>query len=140
MGIIEDLIKKGKIKKTVFSEEMYKKEFRVGEKDLESAKESFENENYKWATIQAYYAIFHIVRALVYKEGYREESHTALKHIFRELYIKTNKLPISIYNSLENGMNLREMADYKESYSKTGAENIIKSVLKAVSEVKKLIY
>ena len=139
MGIIEDLIKKGKIKKTVFSEEMYKKEFRVGEKDLESAKESFENENYKWATIQAYYAIFHIVRALVYKEGYREESHTALKYIFRELYIKTKKLPISIYYSLENGMNLREMADYKETYSKIGAENIITSVSKAIEKVKKLI-
>jgi len=118
---------------------MYKKEFRVGEKDLESAKESFENENYKWATIQAYYAIFHIVRALVYKEGYREESHTALKYIFRELYIKTKKLPISIYYSLENGMNLREMADYKETYSKIGAENIITSVSKAIEKVKKLI-
>ena len=99
MGIIEDLISKGRIKRCKFSEEMYQKEFRVGEKDLESAKDSFEMENYKWATIQGYYAIFHVVRALVYKDGYREESHTALKHLFKELYIKTDKLPISVYHS-----------------------------------------
>lgn len=139
MGIVEDLISKGKIKRTTFSEEMYQKELRVGAKDLESAKDSFENENYKWATIQAYYGIFHAVRALVYKDGYREESHTALKHLFRELYIKTNKLPMSVYNSFENGMNLREMADYKETYSKQGAENVIIAVVASLKEIKKLI-
>ena len=139
MGTIEDLINKGKIKKVRFSEEMYKKELRVGERDLESAKESFENENYKWATIQAYYAIFHAVRSLAYKEGYREESHTALKNLFKELYIKTNKLPLNIYNSLENGMNLREMAEYKETYSRSGAENIIISVSKSIEDIKRII-
>ena len=139
MNKIEDLISRGKIKKCNFSDEMYKKEFRVGVKDLESAKVSFEAENYKWATIQAYYAIFHAARALIYKSGYREKSHGALKDILKELYVKTNKLSMSIYISLKNGMYLREAADYNEKYSKEDAENIIISINKALKEIEKLI-
>ena len=37
----------------------FKKEFEVGKKDYASAIASFEASNFKWATIQAYYAIFH---------------------------------------------------------------------------------
>ena len=40
---------------------------------------SCEKKNYKWAIIQAYYSIFHGTRALLFKAGYREESHFALK-------------------------------------------------------------
>jgi hypothetical protein len=44
-------IKKGKLKRAAISEEMYIKEYSISERDLESAKKSFEDENYKWATI-----------------------------------------------------------------------------------------
>ncbi len=139
MGVIEDLILKGKIKKCNFDDGMYLKEFRVGEKDLQSAKESFDIGNYKWATIQAYYGVFHMVRAVVFKAGYREESHMALKQVFKELYIKTDLLSSSIYNCFENGMHLREMADYKETYSKEGAEKIIQAVQNSQNELKRII-
>jgi len=43
------------------------------------------------------------------------------------------------YNTLERGMNLREMADYKESYSQSGAENLIKSAVEALSEIEKVL-
>lgn len=56
MGIIDDLIAKGKIKSASISEEMVRKELEVGKKDFGSAFTSFEYGNYKWATIQAYYA------------------------------------------------------------------------------------
>ena len=137
--IVEDLISRGLIKKCAFSKEMYKKEYGVGLKDLESAKLSFENENYKWATVQAYYAIFHAARGLIYKSGYREKSHTALLSAFEELYIKTNKLQRTIYICLKKGMFLREDADYKNLYSKDGAEDIILSVDTALKEIKNLI-
>lgn len=137
MSIIDDLIQKGKLKKGTYSEEMCKKEYSVANKDLEAAKSSFETENYKWATIQAYYAIFHGIRALVYRSGYREESHVALKLVFKELYIETNILSVDVYTTLERGMNLREMADYKESYSQSSASNLIEMVVKGLAEIKK---
>ena len=37
MGIVEDLVKKNSLKKGNYSAEMYQKEFRVGEKYLETA-------------------------------------------------------------------------------------------------------
>lgn len=78
MTIIDDLLKKGKLKQGIFSDEMYQKEYSIAKKDLDSAKTSFDTESYKWATIQAYYAIFHAVRALIFKSGYRDSPKTCI--------------------------------------------------------------
>ena len=139
MGILDDLIAKGRIKSTSINEEMIRKELEVGKKDFNSAHISYEFGNFKWATIQAYYAIFHAARALIYKSGYREESHAALKLAIKELYINNNKLPRSVYDTLERGMELREMADYKESFSQRGAENLIELVKQAIADIEKAI-
>ena len=135
MSNIDDLLKNGRLKKGKYSPEMYKKEFLIADKDLKTAKKSYEDENYKWATIQAYYAIFHAVKALIYKSGYREESHIALKLAFKELYIDTAILPQRVYITFERGINLREMADYKDTYSQNGAENLIELVMKSLKEI-----
>jgi len=139
MSRIDDLLQKGKLKRAAISEEMYIKECGISEKDLESAAKSFDDENYKWATIQAYYAVFHAVRALVYKSGYREESHAAMKTAFKELYIDNGLMPKKVYSVLERGMDLREMADYKETYSKNGAEALITGAREVVAEVRKIL-
>lgn len=139
MSVIDDLVKRNKLKVTTFTDEMCNKEFEIGKRDYDSAQKSFEDGNFKWATIQAYYAIFHATRALLYKAGYREESHSALKQAFKELYIVTGKLPQNVYDALERGMDLREMADYKESYSQKGAENLMAAVKRALEELGKVI-
>jgi hypothetical protein len=41
-----------------------------------------------------------------------------------------------VYSVLERGMDLREMADYKETYSKDGAEALINGVTDAVEIIK----
>lgn len=66
MTRFEDYIKKGKLKEAKISDEMITKELEVGKKDLLAAKSSYEMKNYKWATIQAYYSIFHGTRALLF--------------------------------------------------------------------------
>jgi len=139
MGIIDDLEQKNKLKKVLYSDEMCQKEYTVGQRDLEAAKKSFDDSNFKWAIIQAYYSIFHAARALLFKAGYREESHTALKLAFKALYIETEILSQSTYNTLERGLNLREIADYKETYSQRGADNLIKSVIVALEEIKNVL-
>jgi uncharacterized protein (UPF0332 family) len=115
MSLIDDLLSKGKLKKAVFTKDMCQKEYNIGLKDLDSAKKSYEDGNYKWATIQAYYAIFHATRAL--------------------LYI----VPKSAYSALERGMNLREMADYKENYSQKSAAYLIEEVISAIEEIQKVL-
>lgn len=64
-----------------------------------------------------------------------QESHAALKLAFKELYIDTKILSDSVYKTLQRGMNLREMADYKESYSQSGASNLIEMVSESLKEI-----
>jgi uncharacterized protein (UPF0332 family) len=79
------------------------------------------------------------VRSLLFKKGYREESHIALKFAFKELYVDNGLLPKEIYKTLDRSMSLREMADYKNSYSNVGAENIIAGTEKALQKIKILL-
>lgn len=127
------------LKKFNASNEMIIKEFLVGKRDLESAEFSFEGKNYKWATIQAYYAVFHAVRALLFKAGYREESHYALKITVKELYFDKNILDGEIYKVLEKGKDLRELADYKERFSKEAAENLVLKAKDSISKIEKYL-
>ena len=139
MSRLEEMIKKGRIKKAEISEEMIQKEFSIAGRDLDSAQKSIEDGNYKWATVQAYYAIFHAIRALLYKAGYREESHAALKVALKEIYIMPGLLPEHVYQVLERGMDLREMADYKDSFSKNGAEILYTGVAESLKYVKEIL-
>jgi len=136
---IDDLIIKGKLKKTTFSDDMVKKEFELCKCDLEDARISFMEQRYKWSTIQGYYSIFHAIRALIFRAGYREESHTALKIAFDELYIKSKKLDKIIYETLERGMMLRENADYKGSFSEQGANFLIKNVELSIKKIEEFL-
>ena len=55
---IEEFLNKGKLKKMTISSDMVIKELRIGERDIELSKQSYEIKNYKWVTIQAYYGIY----------------------------------------------------------------------------------
>jgi len=65
---------------------------------------------------------------LVFKSGYREESHFALKVAFKELYIDTSILDLDVYRTLQRGMDLRELADYKETFSENSARILMRNV------------
>lgn len=67
----DDCLKKRKITEFERAKGLVEKELNQSKDDLESAKESFGRSGYKWATIQAYYSMFHSARALLYSKGYR---------------------------------------------------------------------
>jgi len=102
------------------------KELKVAASDLEQAKITFKNDNYKWATIQCYYSMFHSARALLYIKNYRERSHHCLIVAIRSLYVEEKLLPLYLIEGLEKAKTLRESADYYDQWSKTGVETILK--------------
>lgn len=59
-------LEKGKIITFEKGPSLVLKELDSASNDLLSSKDSFERENYKWATVQAYYSMFHTARALIY--------------------------------------------------------------------------
>jgi uncharacterized protein (UPF0332 family) len=131
------LINEGKIKRAQISKDMILKEIEAAEADLKDAKDSFENDKIKWATIQGYYSMFHSTRALLFSRGYREKSHYALLLAIRVLFSK--ELEPSVIDRFEDGMNLRQEADYGLKFSETGAIDTIDGAKELLSRVRKIL-
>ena len=110
------------------------KEIAVAQSDLSEAKAGYENERYKWSTVQAYYAMFHAARALVYSKDYREKSHYCLAVALRALFVDEGKMDAQSVRDLLNAMNLRESADYDAEFSQSGAKAVIESADKFIQK------
>lgn len=105
---------------------LIKKELRTAGEDLGDGKFGFAHGKYKWSTIQGYYAMFHTARALLYSQGYREKSHYCLSIALKALFIENGKLDIEFVEAFNNAMMLREDADYRTYFSKSGAKLVLK--------------
>ena len=113
---------------------LVKKELSVAISDLSDAKAGYENERYKWSTIQAYYAMFHAARALIYSQGYREKSHYCLAIALRSLFVDEGTMDAKLVRDFLNAMNLREAADYEAEFSQSGAKAVIASAEKFIEK------
>jgi len=63
-------IKERKLLKMVPNQDIIQREMDDFGYDLVRARESLLNGDHKWASIQAYYCMFHSVKALVLNKGY----------------------------------------------------------------------
>ena len=113
---------------------LVKKELSVAKSDLSDAKAGYENKRYKWSTIQAYYAMFHATRALIYSKGYREKSHYCLAVALRALFVDEGTMDAQLDRDLLNAMSLREAADYEAEFSQSGAKAVIASAEKFIEK------
>jgi len=123
----EQCLENKKIVSFARGKNLVKKELSVAKSDLSDAKAGYENGRYKWSTIQAYYAMFHAVRALVYSRGYREKSHYCLAVALEALFVYEGKMDAQSVRDFLNAMNLREAADYEAEFSQVGAKAVIAS-------------
>jgi len=100
---------------------LVKKELATAKYDLDEAKDRLKNTRYKYATINAYYSIFHAARALLYSRGYRERSHHCLSVALEALFVNTGQISDRYIRIFRNCMSLRENADYSCSFSDESA-------------------
>ncbi len=122
----DDCIKRGKIKPFSRGSALASKELDTAFSDLERAKKTYNEGDYKWATIQTYYSMFHSARALLYVKNLREHSHFCLIAAIKALYVETNQLPLHLLEGFQEAKNLREDADYYNRWSKQGCEKLLK--------------
>ena len=106
---------------------LVEKELRTAHEDLEIAKQGLSFEKFKWPTIQAYYSQFHSARALLYSRGYREKSHFCLLVAIKAIFVAQDLLKIEYTDAFYAGMILRENADYRSDFSKSGALAVIRN-------------
>lgn len=115
------------------------KEHKSAINDLGDAKFSLSKGRYKWATIQAYYAMFHAARALLYSRGYRERSHRCVVIGIEHLFGSEKLIDLKWIRALKNTMSLREDADYTDEYSREGADASINNAEGFLKEAKRVL-
>lgn len=136
----EQCLKRNKIREFPRGKALMTKTFEIAQRDLERAEKTFNDKDYKWATIQSYYSMFHSARALLFAKNYREHSHYCLIVAMRALYVETRLLPGSLIEALGKGKRLREDADYYDRWSEEGASFALKAAgdfLKKAQELTK---
>jgi uncharacterized protein (UPF0332 family) len=116
---------------------MVAKELEGARRDLEAARKSLKAADHKWATIQAYYSIFHAARSLLYSKGFRERSHRGLLAALRLLY--PGRVVGSMFEDFSEAMLLREQADYGLVYSEDSAQIAVEDAESFLEESAKLL-
>lgn len=132
----EECLERGRIVAIAPDPALVEKELREAAADLVSAERSLENGDDKWATVQAYYAIFHALRAPVLRLGYREKSHTCLRFAVEALPVDTGRMPSSVLTDLQQVMRAREGADYGAVYSSASARMAIDAARRVMARVR----
>ncbi len=132
-------LEKGKLREFPKGKGLFLKELKTAEEDLEESKENYKNKKFKWATIQAYYAMFHTGRALIYSREYRERSHYCLIVGLRTLFVSKRLLNSQTVEMLQQGKRLRESADYYSEWSQEGAHRMIESAEEFIRKAKEIL-
>jgi len=134
-----ECLNKQKIRRFDRGKILAKKELLTANGDLLRAKATFREKDYKWTTIQAYYAMFHAARALLYSRNYRERSHQCLIIAIKELYVKEKLLDYRIVEAFQRAKILRENADYYDRFSRESANSMIEKAEEFVLKVKEIL-
>jgi uncharacterized protein (UPF0332 family) len=117
----EECLKKRKIICLPLAKRLVRKEYSAAVEDLDEARDRLAHGRYKYATINAYYAIFHAARTLLYSKGFRERSHNCLGLALEAFFADEGLLDRRFVRMFQESMVLREAADYTGSFSREGA-------------------
>lgn len=135
----EKCLQNRRIVKQEYADSLILVELQGARNDFARAKKTFSDLDYKWATIQAYYAMFHAARSLLFAKGYREKSHFCLKAAIQALYVDQGILDPQFVKEFDTTMLLRETADYKSDFSKEGAEVAIQYAERFLAETNRIL-
>jgi len=135
----DDCLKRKKIVRFLAAPGLAVKEARTAEEDLSAAKLSLKQKNYKWATIQAYYAMFHAARTMLYLKGYREKSHYCLILSMKAFYVSEGALDARLVESFHLAKVLRENADYENTFDSESAKSLVGQAEEFVSAAKSVL-
>jgi len=89
---LDDCVRNNRIVQMIPSQDIIEKEMEGSLYDLRRARDSLALKDHKWASIQAYYSMFHAGKALLLKAGFREKSHGCLVVGLRALYVDPGKI------------------------------------------------
>ena len=118
---IDECLEKGFLRKIKPAEDIIEKEVNEGNYDFIKAQKAFDDGDYKWGIVKAYYSMFHYSRAILFKSGLREKKHFAISIVLENMN-KKGKLESKYVNDFNAAISAREDADYHYIYSKEKAQ------------------
>lgn len=121
----EECLKKGKIRPFSRGKSLTRREIDSAASDLERAEKTYMDGDYKWATIQLYYSMFHSARALLYLRNLHEHSHFCLVAAIRALFVETGQFSSDLLKGFKEAKSLREDADYYGRWSRKGCQRLL---------------
>jgi uncharacterized protein (UPF0332 family) len=104
------------------------------EECVEVSKSNYEEKHFEACINRAYYAMFHSVQALLLIHDFHSKTHVRAHSKFRELYIKTGLLDISLSDKLQRSFVKRQFGDY--DYEEVTEDQAIESIEDAEQFVK----
>lgn len=117
------LEKRGLTRVSTGREQIARSELGTAADDLDTARSLLAGGGFKWATVTAYYAMFHAAKALVLRRGYVERTHYCLGVAFRELYAHDRETRL-LADGLEAARVRREDADYRGDFDEASARDV----------------
>ncbi len=132
---VKECLEKGFLRKIRPDPKLLEKEFREAEFDLRKAKDAFDEKNYKWSIIMAYYSMFHAARSTLFALGLKEKRHFAIGVVLEDL-VRQGKLEEIYVNYFNSAMESREGADYRYEYSSEIAKDILEMAEKFIRRMK----
>lgn len=102
------------------------KELAEAKRDLDSAKNSLCDSDFKWTIIKAYYSMFHACKSLLFNAGYVEKSHECLIAAIEELFTDRGLLPSTVVSDLRRAKTAREAGDYGLTYGEPSANGTVR--------------
>ncbi len=106
--------------------------------DLDAAHLLFDSGNYRIANNRAYYAIFHMMRAVLVFDDFDSSKHSGVIAEFRRRYIKKEVFPIEISKMIGEAFTIRNASDYDDMFLASKADTEIQ--IANAEYIYKLIY
>ena len=119
--------------------QLVSREIEISRSDLSDAITGFNNQIYKWSTIQAYHALRHAAKALVYSRGYRVKDQYAMVVALKALFVDDNLMGINVVRDFLNAINLKEVAEYEAEFSMPGAKAVINAAERLIKNATLLL-
>ncbi len=90
--------------------------FEVAKEDLDTAKDDFRGNHFRAANNRAYYAIYHLITAVLALEQVAFKRHKDTIAYFNKEYVKTEKFPRVLGRQISRAQEIRHASDYDEFY------------------------
>ncbi|MFW6210733.1 MAG: HEPN domain-containing protein [bacterium] len=140
MKEFEECVRKNKLVRFSRGNNIAEKKLDEAAEDIKEAAEGVEKGKYKWATVQAYYAMFAAGNALLMKKGWREKgSHFCLVAGLKKLYVEEKEIDILYLEAIQKGKVLRESANYQNEWSEDECRMLVSKAQDFVNLTEKIL-